>query len=224
MTRPLAILRPAPGDRATLDRVHAAGLAARTMPLFTVGPLAWTPPDPAAFDALVLTSANAVRHGGPGLGTLAQLPVLAVGPQTAAVAAAAGLTVAATGDSDLAALLADQPPHRRLLWLAGRDRTAATHPALRQVIPVYAASPRALTAAEAEFLDGAVAMLHSARAAQRLAAELDRHGLPRDTVRIAALSTAIADAAGPGWADLAIAARPDDTALIAAARRLAIDP
>ena len=224
MTRPLAILRPAPGDRATLERVHAAGLAARATPLFTVGPLAWTPPDPAAFDALVLTSANAVRHGGPGLAMLAQLPVLAVGPQTAAVAAAAGLTVAATGDSDLAALLAGQPPQQRLLWLAGQDRTASTHPALRQVIPVYASTPRPLTAAEAESLHGSVALLHSARAAQRLGTELDHHRVPRGTVRIAGLSAAVADAAGPGWADRAIAARPDDTALIAAARRLAIDP
>jgi uroporphyrinogen-III synthase len=34
------------------------------MPLFAIVPLDWTAPDPAQFDGLVLTSANAVRHAG----------------------------------------------------------------------------------------------------------------------------------------------------------------
>ena len=60
--KPLAVLRPEPGASATLGRAQAMGLAAFAMPLFAVEPVAWTAPAPHDFDALLLTSANAVRH------------------------------------------------------------------------------------------------------------------------------------------------------------------
>lgn len=224
MNRTVIVLRPAPGDRATIDRLHAASLTAISLPLFDVVPLDWTPPDPAAFDQLLLTSANALRHGGPGLAALRSLPVLAVGAATADTARAAGFEVAATGTSDAAALLADLDPATRLLWLAGQDRTALAHPALAQAIAVYRAEPCAITTAQAQDLTDGVALLHSARAARHLAAELDRHGVPRTRVRLAALSGKVADAAGAGWAKIAIARSPNDDELVAVARSLAIDP
>ncbi len=199
-------------------------LPAISLPLFDLAPLPWTPPDPAAFDRLLLTSANALRHGGAGLAALRSLPVLAVGAATADAARAAGFDVAIAGKRDAAALLADLDPDLRLLWLSGRDRTAITHPAPWQVIAVYRADSRALTAAQTQRLTDGVALLHSARAARHLAAELDRHGVARARIRIAAISDKAADAAGPGWARVAIAATPTDDALIAAARPLAIDP
>ena len=66
MTRPIAVLRPEPGNAATADRIAALGLAAIRLPLFEVRALDWAPPDPAGFDALLLTSANAPRLAGPG--------------------------------------------------------------------------------------------------------------------------------------------------------------
>ena len=80
MSRAVAVLRPEPGNAATATRVEAAGLAAIRLPLFAVRALDWTPPDPAAFDALILTSANTPRLAGPGIDSLASLPVFAVGP------------------------------------------------------------------------------------------------------------------------------------------------
>lgn len=224
MSRTVIVLRPAPGDRATIDRLHAASLTAISLPLFDISPLDWTPPDPAAFDRLLLTSANALRHGGPGLAALHSLPVLAVGAATADAARAAGFDIAATGTSDAATLLADLAPGLRLLWLAGRDRAALAHPALAQAIAVYHAAPRAITAAQAQSVADGVALLHSARAARHLAAELDRHGVPRARVRLAALSAKVAEATGPGWAKIAIARSPNDDELVAVARSLAIDP
>ena len=224
MSRRVAILRPEPGNAATVARARAAGLDPLPMPLFDVHPLDWTLPDAARFDGLLLTSANAVRHGGAGLAALRSLPVLAVGSATAEAAHAAGFAVAYPGSTDVADLLRDAPGFAQLLWLAGRDRTAVEHPALAAIVPVYASDPIALEAAGAAMLGGGVALIHSARAGAQLAAELARHAIPRASVRIAAISRKAAIAAGPGWEAVAIAAAPDDDALIAAARSLAIDP
>lgn len=224
MTRPIAILRPEPGGTTTAERVRAAGLDPLLLPLFAVVPLDWTPPDPANFDALLLTSANAARHAGPGLAALARLPALAVGPETARAAEHAGLRVIESGQHGVDALLARQPWSQRLLWLAGRDRIAIEHPAIRAIIPVYASEAVALTGAQAQSLSGTVALVHSARATRQLATQLDAHRIPRASLRIAAISARAADADGHGWDRVAIAPRPDDAALIDVAQRLAIDP
>lgn len=224
MSRPIAILRPPPGDETTLERVRAAGLTALQVPLFEIVRLDWTPPDPAGFDALLLTSANAARHAGPGLAALARLPALAVGPETRRAAEQAGLHVVECGSRGVAALLARQPSHQKLLWLAGRDRIAVSHTSIRATIPVYANEAVALTAEAARSLSGSVALVHSARATRQLAAQLDAHAVPRNSVRIAAISARAADADGRGWDHVAIAAEPSDVALIAVAHRLAIDP
>ncbi|MCR5870456.1 MULTISPECIES: uroporphyrinogen-III synthase [unclassified Sphingomonas] len=224
MTRPIAILRPAPGSDATASRVRDVGLDPLLVPLFKVVPLDWTPPDPAEFGALLLTSANAARYAGDGLTMLARLPVLAVGPQTGRAAEHAGLRVVECGSRGVAALLARQPMCQRVLWLSGRDRMTIEHPAIRAVIPVYANEGVDLTRDAAMRLPGSVALVHSARATRQLAAQLDAHGIARNCVRIAAISARAADADGRGWDRVAIAAEPNDTALIAAAHRLAIDP
>ncbi|MBA4763793.1 uroporphyrinogen-III synthase [Sphingomonas sp.] len=224
MTRPIVILRPAPGGSATAERVRAAGLDPILLPLFAVAPLDWTPPDPAAFDALLLTSANAARHAGAGLAWIAGLPVLAVGPETSDAAAQVGLRVIECGSQGVAALLAGVPGSQRLLWLAGRDRTGVDHPAVRMTIAVYANDAIGWTPEQAAQLPGTVAMVHSARATRQLAAQLDAHRIPRASVRIAAISARAADADGHGWNRVAVAAEPSDAALIAAAGRLAIDP
>lgn len=224
MSRPLAILRPEPGNAATAAHVRSAGLVPLALPLFEVTPLDWTPPDPARFDGLLLTSANAVRHGGAGLCDLQGLPVLAVGAATADSARAAGFVVAQTGTSDLAELLRETTTFKRLLWLAGRDRTVTDHPALAATIAVYASDPLALAQADATALQGSVALIHSARAGVQLVRELTRHAIAPANLRIAAISARAAEAAGRGWGAVAVAATPDDDALIAAAHRLAIDP
>ena len=224
MTRAVAVLRPDPGNGATVERVRAAGLAAIPLPLFDVVPIPWAPPGTDAFDRLLLTSANAVRHGGAGLSSLRALPVLAVGGATAAAARAAGFVLDTVGPGDLAGLLDGIAPHQRLLWLSGEDRTTTTHPAIARVVPVYRAVARELMRAQAESLAGSVVLLHSARAGMQLAAEVDRHKIARAGIRMAAISAKAATAAGSGWARITIATAPDDHSLIAAARGLAIDP
>ena len=164
MSRSVAVLRPEPGNSRTAAAVEAMGLDAIRLPLFTVFPVAWSPPEPDAYDAIVATSANAFRHGGTGLAALTALPVLAVGAATAAAARAAGFAVTATGERDAASLVAEA--HGRLLHLAGREHRPVAGAATRIV---YATGTTTVDAARLATLAGQVALIHSPRAAARLA-------------------------------------------------------
>lgn len=217
MIRPLAVLRPEPGNAATAARIEALGLKVVRLPLFEVRALAWNVADPAAYDALIVTSANTLRFGGAGLTALQRLPVVAVGQATADAARAAGFEVMLTGDGDAVRLLdlATTAGVTRALHLGGRERTRADSARIAASIAVYASEP--LPIRDMDAVDGTIALLHSARAARRLGGLV----ADRSRVRIAAISRAAGDAAGPGWAATAIAATPDDAALIAAAATLA---
>jgi uroporphyrinogen-III synthase len=197
------------------------GLDAHAMPLFAARALPWSPPDPSAFDALLLTSAQAARLAGAGLACLAALPVHAVGEATARAARAAGLRVATTGPGTAQGLF-DALASRggeRILWLCGRERTAFDARGADLVpLPVYAADPvdpppgwAALIAAPA------VVMAHSARGARRIA---DLAGAARKHLTLLAISVKAASAAGPGWGDVCISEQPDDAAMLAQAHAL----
>lgn len=219
------VLRPEPGASATAARIAALGHAAVVAPLFTVQPVAWAPPDPAEHDALILTSANAVRHAGPVLARLAGLPVYAVGSATAAAALEAGFKVVATGLSDGAELLerAAAEGVRKGLHLAGADHRAIAHAdvGLRRVVVYRADAVDALPAEAREALSGsAVVLLHSPRAAGHFRALLGEAGLSADRVAIAGISAATLRAAGEGWGATMLATQPSDEALLAAAARL----
>ena len=208
--RPLVLLRPEPGGSSSAARAMAMGLEVRLVPLFTIVPLAWTAPDPAQFDALVLTSANALRHAGAELQKLKALPVHAVGEATAALARAAGFTVASVGAGGSGDM--DLPPGQRLLHLAGRnhgDTGAAS------VIPVYEARqidrPAGLDA-----LRDCVIAVHSPRAGLRLAELV----ADRSSIAIAAISAAAAEACGVGWERMEVAPKSRDDQLLALAARL----
>lgn len=218
MSRRVAVLRPEPGNAATCARARAAGLDVTALPLFAVEPLSWTPPDPADHDALLLTSANSVRHAGPGLGAFATLPVLAVGAATADAAQAAGLDVMMTGSSDAAALIAGAGARwHRLLHLGGQETGIVVGGTVTRSIPVYASVAQPIDDAAIAGLAGGVLLLHSVRAAATFAALADRAGLDRTTMAVAAISDGVAAAAGAGWRAGAIAPAPTDTALIATA-------
>ena len=221
----LVVLRPEPGATATAARAATLGLAAIVAPLFEVRPLAWEAPDAADFDALMLTSANAVRHAGRDLARYHALPTYVVGAATAGAAREAGFTDVRVGGGDAAALAQMMATDgvASALHLAGRDHRDVRQPDLRVIRRlVYASEPVATLSAEAAeaLRTGAVALLHSTRAAMILRQRLDTAGIAPAFVPIAAISPAAAEAAGAGWAAVAIAATPDDAALLAAAARL----
>lgn len=218
MTRPIAVLRPEPGNAVTVTRVTAAGWGAIALPLFVVRPLAWTTPDPVDFDGVLFTSANAVRHGGAEVARLTGLPAFAVGENSAQAARGAGFDVKAAGASDATAIVAEARAmgYDRLLHLGGRERTID----LPGAIAVYANEPLPIAAEEVARLAGSVALLHSARAALRLGELLDSAGIARDALAVVAISPAVARAAGVGWQALATATVPRDNAMLAAVRTL----
>lgn len=223
MTR-LVILRPGPGASATAKSARAAGLEPVLIPLFSLEPVAWRPPEPEPYDGLLLTSANAVRFGGTGLDRLRELPAHCVGEATAAEARGAGLAVASVGECGIDSLLDSLPPGLRLLHLCGADRRQPQTP--KQTInrlPVYRAAELEPPAA-LRTIDGAVVTVHSPRAGARLSALADELGVKRETVAIAAISGEAAAAAGGGWRAVEAAAEPSDPALLALAARLCNKP
>lgn len=223
--RPALVLRPQPGNDRTAGRLRHLGLDARQLPLFAVRALPWTLPGRQDVDALLLTSAQAVRLGGAGLRHLAALPVVAVGERTAEAARRQGLDVRVVGSRDAVAAVstARSAGFRRLLHLAGRERTGEMEGVAS--VPVYAAEAvevplEALRrAAEGE----TVGLLHSSRAARRFADLVARDAVDRARIRIAALSATVLEAAGTGWADARAVEQPDDDALCRLAAALAHD-
>lgn len=216
--RRVLVLRPQPGASATLERLRQCGLDAIAAPLFEVEPVEWTAPDPAQFDGLLLTSANAVRFGGVQLDRVKALRVFAVGDATADAAREAGFTIAQIGDAGVEQLLASVAPEARLLHLCGADRV---EPKVKQSITrivVYRSTP--LPAPGLSGVDGSVAMIHSPRAGRRLAELIDDPA----SIAIAAISPAAAEAAGSGWQVVAVAKRPSEDALLALAARLCNKP
>lgn len=227
MTRRLLVLRPEPGATATRAAAAAIGLEAVAAPLFVTRPLPWSLPDPPPA-AVLMTSANAARHGGiglaGGLAGLATLPLYAVGPASAAAAKAAGFVDITAGEAGVDAILAraaaDGVPS--LLHLAGREHLPPRDPPLPIVRRlVYAADAVDRLPDEARaVLPGAIVLLHSPRAAAAFARLLDAAGIARAVVEIAAISEAARAAAGAGWRAAIIAAAPGDAALLAAAAKL----
>ena len=222
--RPFVILRPEPGASASAKAAERAGLRAVVAPLFRVEPLAWEPPDPNHYDALLLTSANAVRHAGGGLGTLAALPTHCVGEATATAAREAGLNVASVGTAGVDSLLESISPDQRLLHLCGAHRRCpASGSHSIEAVAVYQSvalpSPQALRE-----LEGGVIAVHSPRAASRLR-ELAAHGdLDPERFALVAISGGAAQAAGTDWQSVDVASEPSDSALLAIASRLCNNP
>lgn len=216
MIAPLVlILRPEPGASATARRCAERGLPCRVVPLFAIAPIAWRAPDVSGFDALLMTSANAVEQAGPGLTQLKDLPCWCVGNATARAAERLGLRVVHIGSSGVQALVHAAPP-ARLLWLAGVDHTTLRAPPGIDltIVPVYRS---AVVAVDAARLTGAtMALLHSARAARRLA----EIAPDRAALTLITLSGAVAEAAGSGWRAVHIASRPEDSEMVEIAAKL----
>lgn len=212
--RKLVLLRPEPGLAVSAERARRLGLDVIAAPLFRVEPVAWLPPDPSAYDALLLTSANAIRHGGAGLGHFGQMAVHVVGAATADAARRVGFTIASIGESGVERLLNDLAPGLTLLHLAGAEAREVDANQRIDRLTVYRSTVIAQPALPP--LDGHVIAVHSPRAGARLSEIAG----PARGAAIAAISAAAAQACGSGWASVDIAATPADASLLALAARL----
>ncbi len=212
---PLLILRPEPGASVTAERARALGLSPLVRPLFAVEPVKWESPDPALFDALLLTSANALRHGGEAIIRYRHLPVFAVGSATTAAARDAGFADLTEGSGNAADALQAMAAagYSRPLHISGEHRTPYPHlPFTVTSRTVYSARPVDVAIPQGR----CVALIHSARAAE-LFTQLC--SLPAK-VDVVSISPAVTLAAGERWRSVATASTPDDNAMLALAAML----
>ena len=217
--RRVLVLRPEPRATATVERARKLGLNAIAIPLFKIEPIPWTKAEGAECEALLLTSANAVRHGGDELEKLSDLPAYVVGEATAEAARTAGFRIAAVGDAGVDQLLSMIPADLKLLHLCGEDRKAPFD-ARQAITPIAVYRSIEIPEPELGTATKRVALIHSPRAGRRFAELIG----PRSGIAIAAISPAAAAAVGDGWDAVETASAPTDDALLALAARLCNKP
>lgn len=216
------MLRPEPGAQATLAKARAAGFVAQAYPLFLVAALPWTGPEPHLVDAVMFTSANGARLGGPQLARYAHLPAFAVGDITAQAARDAGFAQVESGADGVQALAETVVArgHHQILHISGRDIRTFDPGDLKVVSAcVYAAVERGnrddlLVALEPEM----ILMVHSPRAGRRLDELVPV--AQRSELRVVAISEAALQSCGSGWASACAAIHPRDDAMLALAHKL----
>lgn len=211
----ILVTRPLPGGEATAERLKSLGYEVVLAPLLVTEAVAWQPPEtPPA--AIMLTSAAAVQFADVGAADYRTLPAFTVGAATARAAIAAGYTDVRDGGGTAQTLVdgiaAQGVP--TILHLAGEDRTPVAVPPGLTITTRTVYRARLLPLGETP--DADCVLLYSARTAAHFASECDRLRAPRSGIGIAAISAVAAAAAGPGWRETAIAARPDEDALLAA--------
>lgn len=207
----ILVVRPQPGADATAARLLALGHHPVVQPLLTTRARAWQVPA-AHPDAVILTSAAAVRHAGADANRLKSLPAFAVGEATAAAARAAGWADVTAGPGTIQALLDGLAPGL-YLHLAGAELTEVMVPGAIQLARVTVYETPLLPLPALPDVDGV--LLHSPRTARQFASEWDRLGGQRGTLAIHAISAATLAAAGTGWARALAAPEPTETALLA---------
>lgn len=212
----LLVIRPQPGADATAARVRAAGHEAVMLPLFDMQPVDWEMQADKAYDALLITSANAIRLAGKKREQLIHLPVFAVGQNSAHAARAHGFSVEFAGNDGIREILPYIQRHK-ILWLAGNDRTEFEMSDMLdidiQIVYRSVALPLPESFAET-VLDMDYVMLHSARAALFFSELVTAQKMDKKQISIAAFSQKIAFAAGSGWNKVYVARHPSDEHLL----------
>lgn len=221
----LLITRPAAEQERTAIAARAAGFDPLAAPLLVIEQLAFDLPAHLP-PALLFTSARTPALVAARFPQLRHLPVYAVGEHCAAATTAAGFAVRATGTTDGSAILAiaHAAGETRLLHPGGEQKAAYHVPAGMSIEHRTAYTMVAVSAlpdaAVAALAGGAAALLMSPRTAALFARLVDAGGLQRQRVALAVISAAAAQAAGPGWKKISVAAQPNLAASLAAARLL----
>ena len=231
------VTRPQPDGEATATALRARGYEVLSAPMLRFEPVAFRDDEDAAYGAVIVTSANALRGIAPYLASsrLLALPLFAVGEHTAAAARAAGFgnVLAATGGAaalrDLVLSSVKTKVLKKastLLYLAGADLardlagelgergfTVVTHTTYR-MSPVSSLPPETREAFAANQVE---AVLHYSRRSARAFLEAVRAGgveisalaIPQCCIS-AAVASVMRDA---GATQVMVAASADENAL-----------
>jgi uroporphyrinogen-III synthase len=230
------VTRPEPDAARSAARLELLGHEPLVDPLLTIEPVPVQEFPAEPFMALVATSANAVRigNGVPALTALRHLPLYAVGKATAEAARAAGFAAVISAEGDVAALVKlirrELSAPATILYLAGENRTQdlaaslAPHGIAVTLLVLYRMRvAQELPAMTRDALQAGVieAVLHfSPRSAATFVALAERAGLTEPVRRIPhfCLSPAVAVPLQAIGAPTTIAARPEETELLACLR------
>ncbi|WP_374900883.1 uroporphyrinogen-III synthase [Brucella endophytica] len=220
------VTRPEPGASSTALRLNEMGYVPVVLPLSKTVPVSAKLPL-GCFDAVAVTSVNALRHADPALiRALLHLPVFAVGEKTAGAARAAGFSDVAAAGGDGAALAQSLAATLKLdanvLYLAGRVRRSdfedrAVAAGLRLAIcETYDTAPIDYDDVHQRLVDApiAAAFVYSVFAATALAALPDLPGDFWRETQFICLSPRIRESLPEQWQTRArVAERPDEQAL-----------
>ncbi|QOZ22440.1 uroporphyrinogen-III synthase [Bradyrhizobium sp. CCBAU 51753] len=235
------VTRPYPDNEATLAALRKRGFDALAAPLLRFEPLPFHDDDGADHDAVIVTSANALRAIDLAGSRLLRLPLFAVGTHTADAARTAGFGQVITAKGDAAALrdlvlsqvkAGKLKKAATLLYLAGADLsrdlagelgakglTVVTHTAYRMA-PV-SSLPGEI--GDAFMANRITAVLHySRRSAQAFVDAVRAGGLEISALALpqccmsASVASVLHDA---GATQVVVASQPDETALLDALGR-----
>lgn len=218
MPKTVLLTRPQADNTTLAKQLAALDIATVESPLLTIIPQTASPLQNTP-DALLVTSRHAVHA----CSAYPDIPLYAVGEQTAALAAASGCRVIAAHAPDAAGLVAHLPQgHCRIAYLSGdfiRFDFAAALPLaeIERVITYKSIAATSLTpAAQAALNAGHVdsAVLYSPRSAEIFAALLPEKF--RNRLSVYCLSPAIAEtcAATGGWKAIKTSTEPTQAAMI----------
>lgn len=225
------VTRPEPGASRTARVLEAAGFEPVIVPLTRVRALdVAADRDVSGCDAAAATSANALRHAPDRLlEALRPLTVFAVGEATAQAARAAGVADARDGGGDAAALartiLGAEMSPTRLLYPCGRvrrpdfERTLAERGIDVVAVETYAVEPIAPDETAAPSVRPDAILVHSEQGARALVARLAQPDWAAAMAGVPCVAISARAAAALEGLKVAVAARPEDAAMIDALRR-----
>jgi uroporphyrinogen-III synthase len=229
------ITRPEPGAARSAAEITALGLQPITLPLTRIEPTATDTIDAAPFDAVAVTSTNALRHASAELvAGIRHLPCFAVGSVTARTARECGFTEVRQGDGDAAGLartiIGQNKPGSRIAYLCGRLRRSVFEDELAEAglavtpIETYETLPVDYTDHELAARMGGepieLAVVYSAEAAIALVRLLKSAMLPALTPlpRIVCISARVATVLAAEGLKTVVAAEPTEASMLSALR------
>jgi uroporphyrinogen-III synthase len=221
MTRVL-VTRPEPGATRTLNALIARGINANSIPLTEIMPLAFKPPH-GDFDALIITSQNAITYGAQLLAQHSSKPVFVVGKRSVETLIGRDITAWAETAADLLPLIIGQAP-KNLLYICGQMRRPDLENCLAQanihlqIAEVYSASTTVNAGQKLKtfFLSTqqSIVLFHAPSAAEAFSNAMKDEN-PPSTTRFLCMSAVIAAQLPPSWQkNITLAASPHDAAMI----------
>ncbi|HMT13507.1 MAG TPA: uroporphyrinogen-III synthase [Aestuariivirga sp.] len=221
----LLVTRPEEDARALIARLEGLGHEAEALPLLDIVSRTDAVIPEGNWQAVVATSANALKLGS-ALDALKFLPMLCVGPQTAAFARHEGFVFATAQGGDLQGLSRHilkhlRPEHGPLLYLSGVETAGDLAGLLKKQgfsltrVITYDAVPRAISGAEDRVNWAEGVLLYSPRTARVWVDEVKAHGLSGHVARLPhfCISANVAANLPPDW-PRHVATAPNEGAML----------